>query len=410
MSLTKVKLIFIIILLCFCLSAVLPVALCVYAFGTVITDSEFDTVTSMIEVMSTDENIDVTEAVYIVNDVYYSNEQWAGYVVDFSTSSLNGYAIFFKTDESFVLVEASFDHSSAYVGKKGMFVYPSLGYYFVKTDGKYYDAETMEEIIDYIPTEEPAFYAACSNKNDREIVTKKITYTKSVAKIYTLDDFYFNYRNKDSIIHALDSNNCSNVAGVIALNYWNKIYGNDLLKLTADELHEGNISTRGDKCAAGRYMDIFYDYMKTNWFFGTGGTLPSNFYGGFEKLIAEKVYKTQRIKYKEYSQICENISNGYPVFITSKDYYFTTGATHTELPEVQPTNGNYTSSFIYERRHGLRSAHTFIGYGYQCYNFTVNKAIEFGLFVKVADGWGTTCYFNYDLSNITDAVAIVVYK
>lgn len=410
MTESKRKIVCIAVLLCLCLITAVPVALCAYASAPAISDEDFNIVTSIIHTIATEENVDLSDAEYTVNDVYFSNEQRAGYVVDFATASINGYSVFFKIDGSFTLVEISFDRSSPYLDKQGLFVYPSLGYYFIKTDGKYYDAETMEQLVDYKPTDEPTFYAACSNKNESEFVPKEITYTRSIAEIDEISDFYFEYSVRDSISHKVNANNCSNVAGVVALNYWNKYYNNDLLKLSAEELLNNNISVQKVKSAAGVYMDIFYDYMNTNWFFGTGGTLPKDCYKGFERLIAEKGYKTERIQCNKYYEMQENIQKGYPVFITSKDYYFTTGATGTVLPEVQPEKGNYTSTFYYNRHHGISSAHTFIGYGYHLYNFIVNNAIEFGRFVKVADGWGTTCYFNYDLSKVTDAVAIRVYK
>lgn len=353
------------------------------------------------------EEIAMDNADYIVKDVYYSNEQWAGYVIDFTANDLNGYAIFFKMEGNLTLVEVSFQRSSAYINREGQFIYPSLGYYYTKINGRYYDAETMEE-VDFKPTAEPTFYAACSNGGKSELISKEMKYNKLLTQYNELNDFYYDYCSNGTG----NSNCCSNVAGVVALNYWNKKFNNDLLNLPLSSLKNDNILYKyGDSnCPAVQYMRIFYNYMNTNWFFGTGGTLPNNCYKGFEKLIAEKGYKTTRTACKQYTEMRNCIDNGIPIFITSKDYYFTTGKYTRTLPEENTVSGNYSDTIHYTRYYGVGSEHTFIGYGYQYINFYYAGNVQISLFIKVADGWGDTCYFNYDLSNVMDAVGIKVYK
>lgn len=353
------------------------------------------------------EEIAMDNADYIVKDVYYSNEQWAGYIIDFTANGLNGYAIFFKMEGNLTLVEVSFQHSSAYINMEGQFIYPSLGYYYTKINGRYYDAETMEE-VDFKPTAEPTFYAACGSKGKQDFIEKKIQYNKSLSRENEIENFCYAYYSEGTG----KDDNCANVAGVVALNYWNKYYNNQLLNLSGSSLSNGNIAyIWGDKdCAAVEYMNIFYSYMKTNWFFGTGGTLPSNCYKGFEKLIAEKGYKTTRIGCKQYSEMRECIDNGIPIFITSKDYYFTAGSNMRTLPSQEVNEGDYSNTFYYWRHYGVGAEHTFIGYGYKYYNYYVNGSIQMSAFVKVADGGFDTCYFNYSLSNVMDAVGIKVYK
>lgn len=55
-------------------------------------------------------------------------------------------------------------------------MYPSLGYYFIKTDGKYYDAETMEQLVDYKPTAEPMISSVLLKlRTEEEILATLIT-------------------------------------------------------------------------------------------------------------------------------------------------------------------------------------------------------------------------------------------
>lgn len=349
------------------------------------------------------EEIAIDNADYIVKDVYYSNEQWAGYVIDFTANGLNGYAIFFKMEGNLTLVEVSFQHSSAYINREGQFIYPSLGYYYTKINGRYYDAETMEE-VDFKPTAEPTFYAACG-KSDFDIVNKTTKYIRSYKVSNDLSDFYSYYH--DGL--GSGKNNCANVAGVIALNYWNKYFNNDLLKLSSDKRdNKGNIDWQDANKTAGHYMSVFYDYMKTNWFLGTGGTLPNNCYNGFERLIKENGYKVDRKTDLTYAEMRDKIDAGIPIFITSKDYYFTT---LSNLPAVQDEEGNYETTITYEHHKGLGGAHTFVGFGYVTMHYYITSGtVSMSSFLHVADGWGGSRYFNVGLSKITSSAAIGVYK
>ena len=81
---------------------------------------------NIITQMAETEKLSMNNADYIVKDVYYSNEQWAGYVIDFTVDKLNGYAIFFKMENNLTLVEVSFQRPSAYINREGQFIYPSL--------------------------------------------------------------------------------------------------------------------------------------------------------------------------------------------------------------------------------------------------------------------------------------------
>lgn len=80
------------------------------------------------------------------------------------------------------------------------------------------------------------------------------------------------------------------------------------------------------------------------------------------------------------------------------------------MPDAQLYEGDYSSTVAYLRYHGVSSSHTFIGYGYTYFHFHTKDTVTISKFIKVADGWWNTCYFNYDLSKITDAVAIKVFK
>ncbi len=364
-----------------------------------VSESAFLEMQSMIECTASEENVDLLGAEYIVDEVFYSNEQWAGYVIDFSADSIYGYAIFFYMDENYKLVEISFNEASAFYGKDGMFICPSLGYYIIKKGNNYYDAETMTVLTDYKPAEFPIYSAACGT-GKREDYVKNIECKDFYSLSYEIKDFSCAY---SSTVNTHEYN-CANVAGVIMLNYWNKYYNNQLLKIDRDSLYP-NGDMNGNTSVI--YGNIFYDYMNTNWFFGVGGTIPTDGYKGFEKLIKEKGYKVERKTGLSYYEMRQSIDAGIPVFITCSTYYFA-----DTLPDDQPdkkTLGYYNFTVNYIRHYG--SAHTFVGFGYRYFNYH-NKSdqLYYELFLKVADGDGAAKYFNFDMSKIKSSASIRVYK
>ena len=101
--------------------------------------------------------------------------------------------------------------------------------------------------------------------------------------------------------------------------------------------------------------------MKTNWFLGVGGTLPSDCYDGFTKYINSYGYKTEKETDLNYQRMVSNISDGIPVIIVSQDYYFSSGNTDRNLPPIEPGPGNYKFTVEYSHSYGVKNAHTFIG-------------------------------------------------
>lgn len=340
---------------------------------------------------------------YSIEDVYFANETWAGYIIDFIADETNGYAIIFYINEHPEIMELVFEKSSPYYGKSGKYIYPSLGNYIIKNGEYYYDACT-ENKVNYNPDKNDLFYAACNKDKEGVPVTRTVNYSVGGLNVCELPNFFYNY-STELTSH---KNNCANAAGLIMLNYWNKYYYNDILKLDVACLKDENVWMNGTNDPRKEYMEIFYKYMKTNWIFGTGGTLPNNGYDGFERLIKEKGYQVSRKTGLSYSEMKSSIKNNIPVFITSTDYYFSTSTT---LPSYSSTSGNHTLTMDYERTYGLNNAHTFVGYGYAEYVLlnsngeSINEQL-----IKVADGWGGTCYFNLNVSNVYSSASITVYK
>ncbi len=370
--------------------------------------------------MSEYENESITNLEYQLNDVYFANETWAGWVIDFSYNNGEiGYAIVFKVNDVCKLVEISFDENSPYYDKTGLYIYPSLGYYYIKQGDTYYNAKTLE-IRNYAAQQEDLFYAAMNSDDKAEVEeTLSINYKNATYTHYEIGSFFTTYST--SLVDL--ENHCATVAGLIMLNYWNKKHNNDILKLE----YSGNIPTEEAKT----YIKTFYNYMHVNWLFGVGGTLPNECYDGFERLIQEHGYRTSRNTGLDYTAIKNSIQAGIPVFITSTNYYFTDYPHRSSLPSVNSTSGNYTLSINYEHTWGVANSHTFVGYGYAYYNITQEKSREVWSptwsdpfrtvteyytetfteeFIKVADGWNGSCYYNYSQSNNFSVAAINVYK
>ena len=218
-----------------------------------------------------------------------------------------------------------------------------------------------------------------------------------------------NYSYTTDLVDDLD-NICANVAGVIAINYWNKLYGNNLLNLSYEEVDD---KLNMDTDTAKAYIRKFYKYMNTNWILGQwGGSLPWNVYGGFENFIKDinKGFKTKRTELSNYSEIKSFISKNVPVFIVSDDYYFTYYPEMT-LPNVSAVKGNNIVTFDYSHTWGLVNAHSFVGFGYAEYDlYDSNGNCNKLEFVRVADGWYYSRYFNVKLSRMLSAAAIEVIE
>ena len=334
---------------------------------------------------------------YAVEDIHFSDESWAGYIIEFTTSQENGYAIFFYIENNYHLIELRFGTFSPYFGKDGMYIYPAIGYYIIKQNGQYYNAENMGAFT-FTATEDPIFYAACGG-DYRVPYTRTIPFRYSGLYEYAIPDFHCNYST--SLTSNTNPNNCANAAGVIMLNYWNKKYDNNILNLDASEMINGNMNDS----AAIQYMNIFYDYMNTNWIFGTGGTLPDDCYNGFKRLIEEKGRTISIEKNLNFDNMMSQLSSGRPIFITSTDYYFTQ-STSSPLP-VPVDNTSLTINYYHYS--GLANAHTFVAYGYSYYHLQFEDgSVQREELLKIADGWGNSRYFNYTISGVYSNAAVVV--
>jgi hypothetical protein len=390
------------------------------------------TIKAMIFQLASEEGKDLEGFSYTFKNVYFANEEWAGYVIDFTSNNKIGYTIVFNIEGNLKIIELFFGRRSPYYEKTGIPIYCSLGYYFIKHKGKIVEVSNQKpmEYYENKLDEDALFFGSNGKSKDKDGTDETIStaYLRGYIYSYELPNFYTGY----STGLTSHKNNCANAAGLILLNYWNKKFNNDLLKLDASLLSSSNnISSNSSQDARKEFMGIFYDYMNTNWIFGTGGTLPVDCYKGFEKLITEKGYKVSRDRNISYTEIREKIINGIPVIITSTDYYFSNRTNKTSLPSVTNVNGSHTLSIDYEHSWGLANAHTVIGYGYTYYSLykdvqksvwspvwynpfryiTVTETVNFyEELIKIADGWGGNCFFSYTHSNVYDNAAIKVYK
>lgn len=373
---------------------------------TVIADGQLEQIEAMIFEVAEQDGYEFENITCFANDIFFANETWAGYLIDFIADGTSGYAIIFDVEGELQLVELIIGKQSPYYGKQGTYIYPSLGCYIIKAGGEYYDAETYL-VTNYVADENDLFYAACGTKDKSAVpVTRSLNYIRGYRYYFDIPDFYDNY----STSLTSHSNNCANAAGLIMLNYWNAYYNNDLLKLDAALLHNGNIwfDNATGRDARKEYMSKFYEYMNTNWLFGSGGTLPGNLYSGFERLIVENGYKVSQTSVSTFEEMKESIINRIPVFITSTDYYFSTSS---KLPAAIYPAGDHTLTIDYQRWYGIANSHTFVGYGYVFYTLhkTAFETYQESL-IKVANGWGGSCYFNMTIGNVYSAAAINVYK
>ncbi len=396
------------LIICICFALLLPFSAKTIAGQAddkkSLTDLQHNQIQSIIFEVAEREGYEFEELKYSEENIYYANETWAGYLVDFLAYENNGYLILFDVNGQLQTIELVFDKVSPYYGKPGKYIYPSIDNYIIKYEGNYYNASTWIP-VDYTPENKDFFYAACNNNKTGILVKRELKYNYADDYYYDIPKFYYRY-DANLTTH---SNNCANAAGLILLNYWNKKYKNDLLKLDQSVLDiDGNISTNGSYDPRVEYMGIFYDYMKTNWIFGTGGTLPNNGYDGFERLIKEKGYRVNRYTSLNYSQMRVKIAEGIPILFTSTDYYFTTAST---IPKPKSGTGNFTLTIDYERSYGIENGHTFVGYGYTFYTLIdANGKNNLEELFKVADGWGGTRYFNVTVSKIYSYAAIDVFN
>lgn len=327
---------------------------------------------------------------YEYSDLYdMSAKQKVGYVIDFSYSDAFGYMIVQVDETSIELSELAMEQRSPYYGKNGKYLYSSIGgYYFIPNDAQPNAQPQMIRVKMKIKGEvkDPVtFEYECSSW---ELFDK--------YALYDCDSDY-------STDYSTRSNNCANVAGVIALNYWNRYYNNTLLYLKKEEMR--NINSYSEKSmsidTARKYMNIFYEYMNTNWLFGTwGGTRPEDGYKGFERLIKEKGFRTERHIVSTYKQIKLFIGFDIPVFITSKDYVY---------GYMEAENGKQV--FYGNRTYGYENAHTFIAYGYSEYKiYDRNGKLSTIELLTMADGWGGSSNLHIAESEIMSAAAIDVFR
>ncbi len=372
--------------------------------------------------LAEDEGYDAENVEYEPFDVYYPDETWAGCDIEFNIEDTIGYGIFFKIDGMMTMVEISFESHSPFFGKEGMYIYPKLDTYYIKTAEGYFDAKTDEVLTDYNPND---YFGAKGGSANGEAVTKTYNYTFGRLYTYEIPGFW-------GYTHSAQGhkNDCANVAGVTMLNYWNNYFDNDLLNETR---LNGYGDLNGD--AALDYMHVFYDYMKTNQYLGIdlgiGGTRFGKLKSGFEKLIKEKGYRCQMIDFinSTYENNVNALKIGMPFFVQSSDYYFTANNNLKRFAETDEEkedrfnrylqqDGRTPHTFSIEHRHynTTEMIHVFVIFGYGYYDMTAHPTPAVSTkyqirFYKIFDGWDSTPrYFNIDESVIDDMCSVKVYK
>lgn len=340
---------------------------------------------------------DISHIDFVYNELYSEYGVEYGYVLDFSYAYGNGHAIISTADGSESIAEMDLENSSPYLGKDGKYIYASFDNYFV--------AQSDGDIVKLEANDGASGISSPMRNKDKDDVPVSIDYSYSYGNIdsYEISNFYFQYdadfSNKE--------NNCANAAGVIMLNYWNAHDGRNFLNLTTNEtISAYNLNMTVN--TAKKYMDIFYDYMGTNWALGKwGGTPPKDIYKGFKRLVNENGYEAIQFDISSFEDIKYQVNQGVPVFITSMLYYFT--YIGDILPSVNSGVGDYSFAIDYKYWYGVESSHTFVGYGYVEYTLYDKDGKESKIeLVKIADGWGHTRYFNFSISNKMSMAAIYV--
>ncbi len=348
---------------------------------------------------------DISHIDFVYNELYSEYGVEYGYVLDFSYAYGNGHAIISTADGSESIAEMDLENSSPYLGKDGKYIYASFDNYFVaQSDGDIVKLEANDGAL--------GISAPMRNK-DKDDVPVSIDYSYSYGNFdsYEISNFYYeyaaNFSDKD--------NNCANAAGVIMLNYWNAFKAKNFLELNYDETFKDDKWNMNNDTAI-KFMDLFYDYMNTNWAFGQwGGTLPLKVYGGFKRLVNSYGRETTYLDVSTFEDVKYQVYNANAVFIISKDYYFTgyypISHKAKPLPTLNSVQGNNNFTIDYTRWYGIENSHTFVGYGYAEYTLYDKDGngskIEF---VKIADGWGNTRYFNYNLSNKMSMFAVTISR
>lgn len=352
------------------------------------------------QIVKSDSNKIVYDGVsYEYSEIYgfYSKEQ-VGYVVDVTYGDNCGYIIILVDDTSATPTEVVLGHRSPYYGQTGKYLYLTSCVYYIMTADNNIICVNVES--SHVTQPQNGMMKIIGEKG----VPVTINYECSNGGLmdeYNLEgmnDLYSTYLTNHD-------NTCANVAGVIALNYWNKYYDNKLLNLKDEEISKVNSYEYGSMTmdVAREYMEIFYDYMDTNWFFGIGGTSPDDCYKGFERLIREKGAVSGRSQVTTYDEIKSYITKyNIPVFIVSSNFYF------GNMDYFEDADG---AKYTYDGEHtyGLDNSHVFIAYGYAEYaiynrrgNLTNVQLLE------VATGWGYSQYFHIAKSNIMSAAVIRV--
>lgn len=326
---------------------------------------------------------------FVYNDLYSACGEEYGYVLDFSYEDGHGYAIIEVVDGTENIVEMDPKNSSPYLGKDGKYIYGSFDNYLVE--------QNNGDIVKLTADDGVSAMSAPMKSKDKDGVPVSIDYSYSYGNVerYEINNFYYSYSTS---LCSDKKNNCANATGVIALNYWNAHDGRNFLNLTTDET-KGIYDLNMKDDTARKYMNIFYDYMNTNWAFGQwGGTLPDNVYKGFKRLVNEKGRETIQFDVSSFDDIKYQVEQGVPVFFTSEDYYFTPNG--FTLPTVSNIAGNNSLTIDYERTYGIENSHTFVGYGYVEFTLFDNDGKESKIqLVKVASGWGSYRYFNFNISD-----------
>ncbi len=342
---------------------------------------------------------------YEIDILYLNDVTRLGYVVDIYRKDERGYFILFEKNGVYELVEYEHNENSPFFKKPGVSYYPSIGVYIKKYNNNYYNADTWENVdVSEIYTEN--FNAAgliVKDGVENVFVQEYKNGYKFGEKDIKINGKDFRYQYSTDICSEKD-NNCANAAGLIMLNYYNQRTRNQLLKLPLGNLYGGTVFDSDSLMCDGymydnngrnyprEFMLTFYDYMNT----GAFGTMPSNMYDGFERLISEKGYNTIFQKNLSWNDIVKKIDSGVPIFITCMDYYFTVPG--EALPKVQGIEGNSLFTYTLNLRHwsGLSNAHAFVAYGYSEYILFDAAGDPIPLqFLKIADGWGRTRYYVY---------------
>src|SRR5690554_5898280 len=108
------KRILILLLLLFTLSSIVFIRTPIYALEKNLDSQDAKLIENMVTQVALDEGRKIENFTYTFKNVYYHTEEWAGYVIDFTSKKEVGYAIVFNVEGKLKIVELFFGKSSPY--------------------------------------------------------------------------------------------------------------------------------------------------------------------------------------------------------------------------------------------------------------------------------------------------------